>query len=172
MSPSGPFVVRPAHAGDRAAVLALVPRLRAFGPPPLRPPESLDAGERRTLDRFFDAPFEGAALWVASGPDGAVVGVAYAEPAVDYFTEETHAHLGILAVAAETEGHGVGRALIATVERWAAAQNYRFVTLNVFANNERAAAVYERAGYARDTVRYVKELRPADALPIIGASST
>ena len=154
------FDIRPARATDRAAVLALVPRLRAFGPPSLRPPEALDAGERRTLDQFFDAPPNGAALWVADAPHGALVGAAYAERAIDYFTQEFHGHLGILVVAAEAEGRGVGRALMAAVEAWAVGQRYRFVTLNVFATNARAAAVYERAGYRPDTVRYVKELGP------------
>lgn len=163
MSASDPFVIRPAGPGDRAPTLALVPRLRAFGPPPLRPPEAMDAAERRALDRFFDAPPAGARLWVAEGPSGALLGAAYAERAVDYFTQETHGHLSILAVAAAAEGQGVGRELIATVERWAAAAGYRFVTLNVFAMNARAVAVYERAGYRPDTVRYVKELRPPPA---------
>jgi ribosomal protein S18 acetylase RimI-like enzyme len=156
--PDAPFFVREAHPGDRAAVVDLVPRLRAFGPPPLRPPEALDAGERRTLDAFFDAPPGGARLWVAEAAEGAVLGFAYAEPAVDYFTGETYGHLGILAVAAEAEGRGAGRALIETFERWAADSGFRFVTLNVFADNARAVAFYERAGYRPDTLRYVKEV--------------
>jgi GNAT superfamily N-acetyltransferase len=156
-----PFVVRPARAGDHAGVLALVPRLRAFGPPPLRPAQALDAGERRTIDQFFADPPGGARLWVAADARGTLLGAAHAEPAVDYFTEETHGHLGILMVAAAAEGRGVGRALIEQVERWSAAEGHRFLTLNVFATNERAIAVYERAGYRPDTVRYVKELPPA-----------
>ena len=156
-----PFVIRPANARDRAHVLALVPRLRAFGPPPLRSAEALDAGEQRTLNKFFESPPVGSVLWVAEAPDGAVLGAAYAEQAMDYFTGEAHGHLSILAVTAEAEGHGVGRALLATVDRWGSDRGYRFVTLNVFFTNERAAAVYARAGYRPDTVRYVKELRPA-----------
>ena len=89
-----------------------------------------------------------------------MVGAAYVERAVDYFTEESYGHLSVLAVAAEAEGRGVGRALLAAVDRWAVEQGDRFVTLNVFATNARAAAVYERAGYRPDTVRYLKELRP------------
>lgn len=129
----------------------------AFGPPPLRPPEALDAGERRTLKQFFAAPPDGARLFVAEGREGTLLGLAYAERAVDYFTEEPHGHLGILVVAAEAEGHGLGRALLGVVEQWAAAAGYRFVTLNVFAANRHAVAVYERAGYRPDTIRYVKE---------------
>ena len=154
------YAIRPATPADRAGILALVPRLRAFGPPPLRPADALDAGERRTIERFFTQPPTGTALWAAVAPDGRVVGAAYAEPATDYFTEERHGHLGILMVAEEAEGQGLGRALLATVEAWATTAGFRFLTLNVFATNERAAAVYDRAGYAPDTVRYVKELAP------------
>ena len=118
--PAFDFVVRPSRAGDRALVIALVPRLRAFGPTALRPPDELDAGEERTLSRFFDDPPDGARLWVADGPRDAVLGMAYAERAIDYFTQESHGHLGILAVAAAAESRGIGRALLAEFERWAA----------------------------------------------------
>lgn len=128
MTNAASFVLRPAQAGDQAAVMALVPRLRAFGPPPLRPAAALDAGERRTLERFFAAPPAGAELFIAEGPGSSVLGAAYAEPLVDYFTEESHGHLGILMVAEDAEGHGVGRALISVVEAWAADAGYRFVT--------------------------------------------
>jgi GNAT superfamily N-acetyltransferase len=154
------LIIRLAILADRETALALVPRLRAFGPPPLRPAEALDAGEQRTLERFFSAPPEGARLWVAVEEDGEVLGIAYAEPAVDYFTQERHGHLGIIAVAEAAEGRGVGRELLATVERWAAEEGFRFLTLNVFATNARAIAVYQRAGYQPDTVRYLKELPP------------
>jgi len=156
--PLDAFVVRPATAGDRASVVALVPRLRAFGPPPLRAAEALDAAERAALERAVDALPDGAVLLVAETPDGGVAGVAYAERALDYFTHETHGHLAILAVGAAVEGRGVGRALLRAVETWAAGQGYRFLTLNVFATNARAKEVYERAGYAPDIVRYVKQV--------------
>lgn len=153
--------IRDARASDRADVLALVPRLRAFGPPPLRPVADLDRAEGDVLARALDALPATAALFVAERDESAskIAGVAYVETATDYFTREPHAHLAILSVADAVEGHGVGRALLAAVERWAEARDYRFVTLNVFANNERARHVYERAGYAPDTVRYAKELR-------------
>jgi GNAT superfamily N-acetyltransferase len=156
---SAAFIIRSAVADDRASVLALVPRLRAFGAPAaLHSPEEMDAGERRTLERYFDAPSNHARLFVAEAANGAVLGAAYAERAIDYFTLEAHGHLGILMVAASAEGRGIGSALLESVERWARAEGYRFVTLNVFTTNARALSVYERAGYRADTVRYVKEL--------------
>lgn len=152
------FTVRPATSRDEAAVLALVPRLRAFQPATFRPPEALDAGEQRTLRRFFDGNPAGALLWVADEA-GAVVGMAYAERATDYFTQETHGHLGIIAVAEHAQGHGVGRALLDTVEHWSRDAGFRFLSLNVLADNARAIAVYEKSAYRADFVRYVKQLR-------------
>lgn len=155
---AAPVRVRRAEAGDRDFILALVPRLRAFGPPTLRPPESLDAAERAALDRALrDLPV-GAVLFVAELPELGPAGVAYAESPTDYFTGERHGHLGILAVAEHGEGRGVGRALLDAVESWSRAAGHRFLTLNVFDGNARARRLYERAGYERDMVRYVKEL--------------
>jgi len=139
-------------------MLGVVPRLRAFGPPPLRPADALDRAERKALERALAAPSPDAVVLVAELDSMGPSGVAYAETAIDYFTGERHGHLAILAVAAEGEGQGVGRALLAAIEAWATERAYRFLTLNVFAGNSRARAVYERAGFGLDTVRYVKEL--------------
>lgn len=158
------FIIRPATSRDEAAVLALVPRLRAFqsastqAASNLRRPEALDAGEQRTLRRFFAESPAGTYLWVAEDA-GTVAGMAYAQRATDYFTEETHGHLGILSVAEHAEGRGIGQALLATVEQWSRDAGFRFLSLNVFADNARAIAVYEKAAYRADFVRYVKQLR-------------
>ena len=157
-----PITIRPATPADREFVIGLVPRLRAFGPPPLRPPEALDEAEVRALSRAFDVLPEGgpdgAVLFVAEHPREGAVGAAYAETATDYFTQEKHGHLAILMVAEAGEGKGAGRALLQAVESWSATQGHRFITLNVFAGNSRARTVYERAGYSLDTIRYLKEL--------------
>lgn len=157
MTPS-PFTIRAARAGDRDFVLGLVPRLRAFGSVARLSPEALDAGEQRAIERYFEDPPEISCLIVAESGDGTLLGAAYAERAVDYFTQEHHGHLGILAVTDEAQGRGVGRALIEAVEVWAREQGFGFVTLNVFTGNTGAIAAYERAGYRAEAVRYVKEL--------------
>lgn len=159
---SEPIIVRPATEADRSFVLDLVPRLRAFGPSPLRPAEALDGAERRTLERAFDALPDGAVLLIGELPEEGPLGMAYAETGTDYFTHEAHGHLTILAVDESGEGRGVASALLEAVERWAAGRGFRFVTLNVFSKNARARAAYEKAGYAPDIVRYLKELQPAD----------
>jgi GNAT superfamily N-acetyltransferase len=153
--------IREARPPDLESVVALVPRLRAFGSVSLRTDAELDRAEHAALTRAIEALPIDAALFVVECPEltSPVVGVAYVETATDYFTHEKHAHLAILAVAREVEGQGAGRALLERVEQWAAQKGYRLVTLNVFAANERARSVYERAGYAPDTLRYAKEIR-------------
>jgi ribosomal protein S18 acetylase RimI-like enzyme len=152
------FTIRSATSRDEAAVLALVPRLRAFQPATFRPDAALDAGERRTLQRFFERAGPDTFLWVAE-ENGEVIGMAFAERATDYFTQEAHGHLGIIAVAEHAEGRGVGRALLETVEHWSRDAGFRFLSLNVFADNARAIGVYEKAGYRADFVRYVKPVQ-------------
>jgi GNAT superfamily N-acetyltransferase len=64
----------------------------------------------------------------------------------------------MIAVVAAAEGRGAGRALLRAAEDWARAHGYRRLTLNVFAGNQRARRAYDRAGFAVETLRYVKPL--------------
>ncbi|HTG35904.1 MAG TPA: GNAT family N-acetyltransferase [Thermoanaerobaculia bacterium] len=158
MNRSDELIIRPATEADRDFTVGLVPRLRSFGPSPLRSAEDMDAAEQRTLEKAFDELPAGAVLLVAEHPRDGALGVAYAITATDHFTQEKHGHLAIIIVAEAGEGRGVGRALMASVEEWAVGQGYRLLTLNVFAGNARARAVYERNGYEVDMLRCIKEL--------------
>lgn len=157
--------VRPATAADLDFMMAVVPRLRAFGPPPLRPADALDRAEREMLRRVLVEPGPDDVLLIAELGGTGPAGVAYAHGATDYFTHERHGHLSIIIVSEQGEGRGVGRALLDAVEAWSAAQGHRFITLNVFTGNQRARHVYERAGYGEDVVRYVKELPLREGTP-------
>ncbi|MBA3497942.1 MAG: GNAT family N-acetyltransferase [Gemmatimonadales bacterium] len=55
-------------------------------------------------------------------------------------------------------GTASGRALLEAAEGWARSQGVEMITLNVFASNEHARAVFERQGYTAETLRYVKWL--------------
>ena len=156
--------IRKARKADLDAVVALIPRLRSFGSQWLRPADSLDRAEAEAIAHAVTSPPEGGVVLIAESPAivGRVAGFAFAETSVDYFTREKHGHLAIIAVHAEAEGMGVGRKLLQAVEAWSTRRGYRFITLNVFAENERARRVYERAGYSQDTIRYAKEIRRGD----------
>lgn len=152
------MVIRPGTAADRDFVIDTARRFAAFGPPAWRSAQEVVAGEVRCLDDFFDGRLKGPALLIAEEAGAARLGFAFLEIDVDYFSGETHAHLGMIAVTAEAEGRGAGAALMRAAEDWARAAGYPKLTLNVFGGNLRARQFYERFGYQVETLRYVKIL--------------
>ena len=150
--------LRPAEPRDEESVLALAARLAEFGPVGDRTASEIVGAERAALGAAFAHLPDGAALLVADAGDGAVVGFVFVETRVDYFTGAPHGHVGILAVAAEAEGLGVGRALLGAAEAWAAECGFTHLTLTVFEPNVRARRVYERFGFAPELITYRKRL--------------
>jgi ribosomal protein S18 acetylase RimI-like enzyme len=151
--------IRPAQPADREFVLNLTPRLtQGFTLPPGRTAEEVEQAEARTLAAALERPSADTALLIAERPDGHRGGMVYVQQPVDYFRQHPHAHVAILTVSAEWEGQGAGRALLEAAEGWARSQGVEMITLHVFVGNERARAVYERQGYAAETLRYVKWL--------------
>ncbi len=158
MSASSSWRVRPARSDHREFVIGLAPRLTdGFPLPPWRTPEEVARTEAATLDLALTVLPEGNALLIAESVGGTPAGLIYLERLFDYY-RRPHGHVGILAVAAEAEGQGVGRLLLEAAEDWAREQKLRMISLNVFAGNERARRVYERLGYTPETLRYVKPL--------------
>lgn len=152
------IAVRAATIGDRDFVTTTAGRLTLFGPPPWRTPDEIVGREQRALAEFFDRPPAGAALLVATGAGEQRLGYVYLETHQDYFTDEHHGHLSIIAVHERAEGQGVGGALLRASEQWARSQGFRRLTLNVFEANGRARRVYEHLGYRVETLHYVKIL--------------
>jgi GNAT superfamily N-acetyltransferase len=158
MPSTPPWRVRPARADDRDFVIGLAPRLTdGFPLPPWRTPEEVTRTEAATLDLALTVLPEANALLIAESAGGERAGLVYLERMFDYY-RRPHGHVGILAVASEAEGQGVGRALMDAAEAWAREQKLAMLSLNVFAGNERARRVYERLGYIPETLRYVKPL--------------
>lgn len=150
--------VRDGTAADRDFVIHTAQRFAAFGPPPWRSAEEVVAGEARYLAEFFGGRVKGPLLLIATDEADARVGFALLEPAVDYFTGQPHAHLGMVAVTEAAEGSGAAAALLRAAEKRARAQGFARLTLNVFEGNARARRLYEREGFAVEIVRYVKAL--------------
>ncbi len=114
--------------------------------------------ETGTLEAALDNEVATDRLLIAETLAGDPGGFVYLEQHVDYFRQTFHAHVSVLAVAVEAEGQGVGRVLLEAAETWTREQGFGLLTLNVFAGNARARGVYERLGYAQETIRYVKPL--------------
>jgi GNAT superfamily N-acetyltransferase len=151
------FSIRRASIRDEPDVLALADRLPDFGPT-TRSAEEISARERRALTEALTAPTVGRDVLVAESTGGRIVGVLLLEQRLDYFTGVPHGHVAILAVAREAEGRGVGGALLQKAETWALEKGYHRLTLNVFAQNERALRVYSRNGWNPEFLTYFKVL--------------
>ena len=153
-----PAVVRPATADDRPFVLATASRLADFTLPEWRRAGDVVAAEVAALAAAFADGRHVTDLFVAAAEDGQPLGFLFLERPVDYFTGRPHGHVSTLAVVPAAEGRGVGSALMAKAEEWARGHGFPLLTLNVFAGNYRARALYERLGYGPDTLRYLKPL--------------
>jgi len=148
-------------------VLDLADRLVAFDVPPWRPKPELIDGDRRALEGWFNRLRQGfgesgsegddEAMYIAE-LDGRPAGCAYLVTLVDYFNQRPHAHLSVLAVTKDAEGHGVGSALLDQSVAWARQCNSDRLTLSALVTNSRARALYERKGFGGEYIRYVLPL--------------
>jgi ribosomal protein S18 acetylase RimI-like enzyme len=140
-------------------MLELCARLaEGFPLPAWRRPQEIARSEQEALETFFAAPSDSTAALVAEDAAGTPLGFVYLIALTDYFRQEPHAHVSVLAVDRSAEGRGVGRALLDASDEWARQRGYQSITLNVFAANTRARSLYERMGYGPETLRYFKPL--------------
>jgi ribosomal protein S18 acetylase RimI-like enzyme len=150
--------VRPARPSDRSFILGVTPRLaQGFELPPWRTAREVVEAESAAVEKALRPGTERAALLVAEVTEGEPGGYVYVNMDTDYFGR-THAHIDILAVSSAAEGRGAGRSLIEAAEEWARSEGIDLITLNVFAANQRARSLYERLGYAPETLHFVKPL--------------
>lgn len=149
--------IRPATIDDKPAILALVPRLHEFGPPPWRDLVTMTEIDKVKISGSVANSDDGGAILVAE-VEGQLAGFVRLFPATDYYSDRPHGHVSDLIVNPAFEGRGVGRALLSEAEVWAKDRGYTWLTISVFEENERAARIYEKAGYGRDMLRLVKPL--------------
>jgi GNAT superfamily N-acetyltransferase len=150
--------VRRAAGTDVGAILALVPRLVEFGPPPWRDAGAMTETDLAVIgDALRRLDLDDPAFFVAE-LDGAVIGFIHLHSRVDYFRRRPHGHVADLVVAECSQGLGVATRLLAQAENWARGQGFDWLTISVFDENERAAGLYEHHGYRRDTRTLLKTL--------------
>ena len=91
------------------------------------------------------------ALFIAES-DGPAVGWAFVlEEPGDLFVverERRHGFVAELFVEASARGEGHGRALIAACEDWTRARGMAVLIIGALSGNDKAAAMYQRDGYA------------------------
>lgn len=161
---AGPFTTRAATAADLDAMLALLPRLADYELPANRTSDMFWQGDAELLRTWSTEPVnaDGTAgvvtVRVGVNVDDTPVAVAIVSLNDDHFSHELNAHLEVLVVAPEADGHRVGRTLIAEMETWSAAQGAQTMSLHVLGNNHRARAVYAKIGFDEEMIRAIKFL--------------
>lgn len=151
------YIIRDATAADGTAMLALVPRLAAFDIPARREPQHLWRDDAALLQRWLDGEGDNCIVQVAEG-SGAILGFTLTSLRPEPLSQLPAAHLEAIAVSREAEGRGIASALLDACEKQASARGAQFMTLHVFAANQRARAVYEKCGYEGELIRYIKSL--------------
>lgn len=158
--PDRDLTLRAATSADRELLLRLAGRLAGFDVPHWRTADEIASADARAMFAAIDAGRSGDEVLVAER-GGAQVGCLHMIEATDFFGRR-HAHLSVIAVDETAEGTGVGSALMSLAEDWARRRRLTLLTLNVFDANIRARRLYERAGFAVETLRYAKVLSPMD----------
>lgn len=150
--------IRVAVPQDEARLVALLPALADFPLPEWRTAKQVADADLAILRQALHSPDPLNSIFVAEEPAGSIAGFIFSTTRQDYFTGKPHAHVEVLTVSDASRGKGVARSLIEAAETWARNRGYSNVTLNVFARNTRASAVYEKLGYSQETVHYIKPL--------------
>ncbi|MDP2309351.1 MAG: GNAT family N-acetyltransferase [Pseudomonadota bacterium] len=152
--------VEPAVPGDAPAILALHRRVLAEGQWFITEPDEFPEGVDAKVAVIRDAARSQNGVFLVARHQHALVGWAQV---VGGGRRRTR-HVGRLEmmVDARVRGVGVGSALLAAIIHWAEGSGAVYkLSLNVFAHNVRALALYEKYGFAEEG-RRAREYRFAD----------
>jgi GNAT superfamily N-acetyltransferase len=163
MSPNQAPRIRPATTGDGQFIRSLTARFAEAGAPPWRDHARLAYFHRHGVGEIADLVDTGSVragevIFIATDPDGMRLGFIHLRPDVSGLTLEEQGYVNALAVTAEAEGQGVGRALLAAGEDWARECGYHHLALETFGGNVHARAFYHRLGYEEETLKLIKVL--------------
>ena len=151
------FSIRDAVQADCDAILALMPRLADYDTPPSRNPKHLWMHDAELLEEWRKGDAE-CLVHVAVDANDTVLGFSLVRLRPELLSLEPSAHLEAIAIDKRAEGMGVGKALLVEAEASAKAHGALTMTLHVFAVNTRARALYKKAGYDGELMRYIKPL--------------
>jgi RimJ/RimL family protein N-acetyltransferase len=143
------WTLRPARPTDARGLSRLFAAVRAEGRWLVTPPSAVSSPS----EAFFIGEMirSGDGLALVAEADGEVVGNVL----VSLERNAVSDHIGTLSicVADAWRDVGIGSALVGAAVDWARARGLGKLSLGVFPDNERAIAVYERAGFVREGLR-------------------
>ena len=150
------LTIRVATRDDERTLMKLSERMANFDVPAWRSATEISEADGRSMVNAVGLGHQDSDVFIAERR-GEPVGCLHMLVARDFFGRR-HAHISVIAVSANAEGTGVGRALMDYAETWARARALKLITLNVFAANARARRLYEKAGFEVELLKYAKPL--------------
>lgn len=150
--------IREATAGDRAFLFGLAPRLYSVPRPSWHTLDTMKDFQERFMASTLEEAAPGSLTLLAVTTEDRALGYVHLIPGRDGVTDEACGHVAIIGVVEEAEGTGAACRLINEAQMWARRQGYRFLSLDVFADNKRAIHFYEREGFVAESIRMVKPL--------------
>lgn len=153
------YRIRPAMPHDLDAICELLPRLAEFELPNGRVPRHLWKGDEKVLKAWAEGNDHSCLVHVAEGREKRLLGAVMTRLRNEMLSGEPSAHLEILMVAKDAEGHGIGKALVSASEFTARVHGARSMTLHTFRTNTRARQMYEELGYDGEIIRFSKNLK-------------
>ena len=154
MSEAAGIYIRSVRDEDHHALLELSPRL-VIGAAPWRDPAAVAAAARDWIESSLASAHEDGHTVLVAQLEGRVAGlISLVERR--HFTGEVDAYVGELVTDEALEGRGVGRALMAAAEQWAAGRGLSRIILDTGARNHRARRFYERFGFEQEEIRFSK----------------
>jgi RimJ/RimL family protein N-acetyltransferase len=143
------WTLRPARPTDARGLARLFDDVRREGRWLLTPPSAVS----QPSEAFFIGEMlrtgEGLALVAEAGGD--LIGTVQ----ISMERNVVSSHVGTLSIVVADDWRevGIGSAMVRAALEWARAKGLLKVALAVFPDNERAIAVYERAGFVREGLR-------------------
>lgn len=143
------WTLRPARPTDARGLARLFDEVRREGRWLVTSPSAVS----QPSEAFFIGEMlrTGEGLALVAEADGDPIGTV--QIGLDRNVVSSHVGTLSIVVADGWRDVGIGSALVGAAQRWAREQGLLKVALAVFPDNERAIAVYERAGFIREGLR-------------------
>ena len=150
--------MRNAIRTDLPRILALLPLLADFNIPENRLANDLWSADARLAADILSNKAASAFIDVAEDSDGDIAGVIMVSLRKELLSHAPSAHLEAIVVSPNARGRGLGKRLMHHCEQRVRAMSALSLTLHVFANNERARALYASETFDEELIRAIKWL--------------